>query len=342
MTITAGRWYFNRRPDRDIEDDTLVLREEVVPAPREGEFLLRTLYLSLDATNRVWLSDWDTYMPPLPVGSPMLGFVVGEVVESRHPGFPVGRLAAGLSTWSSHVVSDGAGFEVFPRLPGLPVADAFGVLAVAGPSACVGLWDIGRPKPGDTVLVTAAAGAVGMIVGQLAKMQGCRTIGVAGGPEKCRWLRDEIGYDAVIDYREGDLVEALRRAAPEGVDLHYENVGGAILDAGLTVMKNFGTVVVCGLISTYNASGAQVPGPYMFRNVIMRRLRLEGFVVLDHPQKVAQYRQRLAGWMIEGRLKYRLHVVDGLERAQEALKLLYTGGNQGKLLVRVGAEPAQA
>jgi NADPH-dependent curcumin reductase len=338
VALLAKRWYFNRRPEREIDAETLVLREEALAPPAEGQFLLRTLYLSLDATNRVWLSDWDTYMEPLNIGDPMLGFVIGEVVDSKHPGFPTGSLAAGLGTWSSHLVSDGTGFEPFPRIEGLSVADAFGILAVAGPSAAVGLWDIGRPRPGDTIVVTAAAGAVGMLVGQLARLQGCRTIGIAGGPDKCRWLKDEVGFDEVVDYRAGDVATALRRIAPDGVDLLFENVGGDILDAGLTVMKNFGTVVICGLISTYNSNGARVPGPYMFRNVIMRRLRIEGFVVLDHPQRIAVYRQRLGRWMVEGKLKYRLHVVDGLEQARDALNLLYTSGNFGKLLVRVADE----
>jgi NADPH-dependent curcumin reductase CurA len=336
----ARRWYFNRRPVHDLEPDTLVLREEALPALREGEFLLRTIYLSLDATNRLWLSEWDTYMEPIKIGAPMIGFIVGEVMQSHNPSFPVGSLAAGLQPWASHVVSDGTGFSPMPRIPGLPIGEAFGILAVAGPSAYVGLMDIGRPKAGDTVVVTAAAGAVGMIVGQLAKIHGCRTIGIAGGAEKCRWLKQDIGYDEVIDYKKGGLVDALRAAAPDGVDLLYENVGGDILDAGLTVMKNFGTVVICGLISSYNAGGTPVPGPYMFRNVIMRRLRIQGFVVLDHLDKLPAYQQKLAVWMLEGKLKYRLHVVEGLENALEALKLLYTGGNNGKLLVRIGPDPA--
>lgn len=334
----ARRWYFNKRPTHEIESDTLLLREEGLPALKDGECLVRNLYLSLDATNRLWLSEWDLYMETIKLGKPMLGFVVGEVLESRHPGFAVGSLAAGLGPWADQFVSDGAGFSVMPRIPGLPLAEAFGILAVAGPSAYVGLMDIGRPKVGDTVVVTAAAGAVGMIVGQLARIHGCRAIGVAGGAEKCRWLKEEIGYDEVIDYKKGDLVAQLRRAAPDGIDVHYENVGGEILDAGLSCMKNFGTVVICGLISTYNAGGDPVPGPYMFRNVIMRRLRMEGFVVLDHVDKFPQYQQKLAGWMLEGKLKYRLHVVDGLEQARDALKLLYTGGNHGKLLVRIGTE----
>ncbi|SEQ38081.1 hypothetical protein SAMN04488038_1066 [Solimonas aquatica] len=333
-------WYFNRRPRHEIEADTLQLRELPRAPLQDGEFRLRHLYLSLDATNRLWISEWDLYMPTIAPGSPMLGFVLGEVVESRHPGFAVGSLAAGLAPWADESVSTGEGFSPMPRIPGLPLAEAFGILAVAGPSAYVGLMDIGRPKPGDTVVVSAAAGAVGMIVGQLARIHGCRVIGVAGGAEKCRWLKDELGFDAVVDYRQGDLLGQLRQAAPEGIDLHYENVGGEILDAALSCMNNFGTVVVCGLIASYNAGSDPVPGPYMFRNVIMRRLRIEGFVVLDHLDKYPQYQQKLAAWMLEGKIKYRLHVVDGLARASEALKLLYTSGNQGKLMVRIGAEPA--
>jgi NADPH-dependent curcumin reductase CurA len=336
---TDRQWIFNRRPAHDIEPDTLVLRDVQLPPLQEGQFRLRTIYLSLDATNRIWLSDWDSYMDPIRIGDPMLGFAVGEVMESRNAAFPVGTLAAGLQPWATQVVTDGTGFTAMPRVAGLPIDEAFGILAIAGPSACIGLLDVGRPKRGDTVLVTAAAGAVGMVVGQVARIHGCRTIGVAGGAEKCRWLRDEVGYDHVIDYKAGDLVAELRKAAPDGVDLLFENVGGEILDAGLTVMKNFGTVVVCGLISSYNAGGSPVPGPYMFRNVIMRRLRIEGFVVLDHLDKIPAYQQQLAGWMLAGKLKYRIHVVDGIENAQDALRLLYTGGNHGKLMVRIGHDP---
>lgn len=335
----ARRWYFTKRPKHDIEADTMQLRTEPLPALKDGEFMLRTMYLSLDATLRLWISEWDLYIDPVKLGDPMKGFIVGEVMESRNKDFPVGSLAAGLGTWSDYIVTDGIGYSVMPRLPGVAIGEAFGVLGIAGPSAYVGLHEIGRPKPGDTVVVTAAAGAVGVVVGQLAKIHGCRTIGIAGGAEKCRWLKEEVGYDEVIDYKAGNLVENLRKAAPDGIDIHYENVGGEVLDAGLTCMKDFGTVVVCGLISTYNDGAEKSPGPYMFRNVIMRRLRIEGFVVLDYVDKYAGYQQKLAGWMMEGKLKFRLHVVDGIDNALDALKLLYTSGNHGKLMVRIGADP---
>lgn len=338
MSRIARRWYFNARPKATIKGDTLVLREEPLPALREGDILVRTLYLSLDATNRVWISDWDIYMEPVHVGEPMRGFVVGEVVESRNPAFAPGTLVAGLHTWSDYFVTDAQGFQSFARVAGLPLADTFGILTVAGPTAHYGLLSVGQPKPGDTVVVTAAAGAVGSLVGQLAKLKGCRAVGIAGSREKCRWLTDELGFDAAVNYRAEPVLEGLRRCCPNGIDVHFENVGGEALDTGLTLMNNFGRVVVCGLISTYNSTGTAAPGPYMFRNVIMRRLTVRGFVILDHLDEYPRMTAELAQWMLEGKLRYRLHIVDGLENAAEALNLLYTGGNEGKLMVRIGAE----
>lgn len=336
MPTKARHWYFNARPKGEIDHTTLVLREEEIGELRDGEFLLKTLYLSLDATNRVWLSEWDIYMEPVHLGDRMLGFVVGRVVESRNPEFPVGSLATGLSTWSDYVRTDGTGFQLFPGISDFDVAEAFGILAVAGPTAVHGLLTLGQPKAGETVLVTAAAGAVGQLVGQIARIQGCRAVGVAGGLEKCRLLTEVYGYDAAVDYKQPDLVGQLRAVAPDGIDLLFENVGGEVLDAGLTVMNDFGRVVVCGLISTYNASG-EVPGPYMFRNIIMRRLRMEGFVILDHMDAYPGYQMQMLEWMREGKLTYRLHVIKGLDQAVNALKLLYTGGNMGKLMVEIAA-----
>lgn len=335
VAATAHHWYFNKRPKDVIEADTLVLRADPIPALKEGELLVRTLYISLDATNRVWMSDWDTYMDPLPIGARMLGFVLGEVAESRNPAFPKGSLVTGLGTWSDYFVTDGQGYAPFPKPEGVALADAFGILAVAGPTAYVGLLEIGKPKPGDTVVVTAAAGAVGALVGQIAKLHGCRVIGIAGSLDKCSWLTGELGFDAAIDYRKENVLEALKREAPAGIDVHFENVGGEQLDAGLTLMNEGGRVVICGLISTYNSS-EPVPGPYMFRNVIMKRLTIQGFVILDYAAHFADYHAKLVEWMRSGQLKYRLHVVDGLENASKALGLLYTGGNNGKLMVRVG------
>lgn len=338
MGNTAKSWILNKRVDSEIEPDTFVLQEQVLSDIAQGEFRVRTLYLSLDATNRVWIGNWDQYMDPVQVGEGMRGFVCGEVMESRNPDFATGTLVAGTATWSDNIITNGDGFAPFAALPGISVAETFGALAIAGPTAYVGLLEIANIQPGETVAVSAAAGAVGMMVGQIAKLKGCKTIGIAGGPEKCAFIKDECGYDIAVDYRNENVLDALRKAAPEGVDVHFENVGGEILDAALTVMKDNGRVVICGLISTYNQSGKPVPGPYMFRNVIMRRLRIQGFVILDYVKQYPAIQQELAGWMLEGKLRFKVHVEEGLECAPEALKMLYSSKNFGKLLVQVGAE----
>lgn len=335
---SARSWFLQKRPITDIEADTLVLREHTLPELKDGEFLMRTILLSLDASNRIWMSDQDSYLPPVPLGAPMRGMVMGEVMQSRNANFPVGGLAWGLDTWSDYVVTNGAGLTPMPPMPGLNLAKAFGVLAIAGPTAYIGLHDIGRIKPGDTVVVTAAAGAVGMVTGQLAKIHGCRTIGVAGGPEKCKQLVEQYGYDHAIDYKSENLLERLRELAPDGIDVHFENVGGDQLDAALTHMKIGGCVVLCGLIASYS-SNEPVPGPYMFRNVIYKRLRIEGYLCLDYTKTYPAMQAKLVEWIKQGRLHFGLHEIAGLENAVEACKLLYTGGNQGKLQVRIGPDP---
>lgn len=332
--LTAHRWYFRQRPREKVDAATFEWREEGVPELGKGEFLLRTLYLSLDATNRVWLSDWDIYMEPVHIGEPMRGFVFGEVIASRNPLYPVGRHASGLHTWSSHIVSDGTGFAPFPTLEGIDLAEAFAAMSVAGPTAHVGLHHIGGLQAGETVVVSGAAGAVGMMVGQIARIAGARVIGIAGSAAKCALLRDELGFDEAIDYNAENVTQRLGELCPDGIDLCFENVGGAILDASLTHMKDFARVVICGLISSYN-SPEPVPGPYMFRNVIMRRLSMRGFVILDHADLFPAALADLGNWLREGRLKMPVHIVQGLENAPEALNLLYSGGNTGKLLVRV-------
>ncbi|HEY1077893.1 MAG TPA: NADP-dependent oxidoreductase [Fontimonas sp.] len=333
----ARSWILQKRPLADIEDDTLVLTPQVLPALRDGEFLLRTILLSLDASNRIWMSDRDSYLPPVALGAAMRGVIVGEVMASRHPDFPPGCLASGFGTWSDWLISNGEGLTPMAAVPGLDLAKAFGVLAIAGPTAYIALHEIGRIQPGQTVTVTAAAGAVGMVVGQLAKIHGCRTIGVAGGRDKCRLLVEQYGYDEAIDYKSENVLERLRELAPDGIDVHVENVGGEQLDAALTQMKRGGTVVMSGLIASYGSS-EKVPGPYEFSRVITQRLRIEGFICFDYTQRYPQYHAKLAQWIVEGRLRFDLHVVDGLDNAVKACRMLYSGGNQGKLLVRIGPD----
>lgn len=327
-------WRLARRPVGDIADGDLIYRQEPVPELADGQFLLRVNYLSLDPTNRIWMSDMEQYMPPVEIGAPMRGGVVGRVVASRKDGVSEGMLMAGLGEWADHIVTDGTGMMPFPELPGISVAAAFGTFGVVGPTAYFGLLDIGQPKPGETLVVSAAAGGVGQIVGQIGKLKGCRVIGIAGGAEKCRYVTDELGFDAAIDYKAGDVGTALDRLAPDGVDINFEQVGGPIMSAVLDRMKLFGRVALCGMISTYNATDAtEEPGRWTM--ILMRRLTIRGFIVTDFAPRMGEAVQQLAQWMMEGKLKTRQDIRPGLEHANETVKLLYSGGNFGKLLVEV-------
>lgn len=334
MAETRHVWRLQKRPVGDIADGDLVFVEEALPALAEGQFLLQVGYLSLDPTNRIWMSDMEQYMPPVEIGAPMRGGVVGRVLASRKPGYEAGMLVAGFSEWASHIVSDGTGMSPFPEIPGLSIAQTFGTLAAVGPTAYFGLLDIGQPKPGETLVVSAAAGGVGQIVGQIGKLKGCKVIGIAGGPDKCRYIVDELGFDHAIDYKSEDVGAALDRLAPEGVDINFEQVGGKIMSTVLDRMKTFGRIPLCGMISGYNAVDAsEEPGRWTM--ILMRRLTIRGFIVSDFAERFPESFQALIGWMLEGKVKTRQDVRQGLEKADEHVKLLYSGGNFGKLLVEV-------
>ncbi|MFN3370639.1 MAG: NADP-dependent oxidoreductase [Sphingomonadaceae bacterium] len=333
---TRQVWRLARRPVGDISEGDLSFREEPLPELAEGQFLIEVNYLSLDPTNRIWMSDREQYMPPVGLNDPMRGGVVGRVIASRKAGVAEGQLMAGLGEWASHIVSDGTGLMPFPEIPGIPIPAAFGTFGVVGPTAYFGLLDIGQPKPGETLVVSAAAGGVGQIVGQIGKLKGCRVIGIAGGPEKCRFVVDELGFDAAIDYKAEDVGAALDRLAPGGVDINFEQVGGPIMSAVVSRMKLFGRMPLCGLISSYNATEAtEEPGRWTL--ILMRRLTVRGFIVTDFAPRFPECFQALAGWMLEGKVKTRQDIRPGLERADQWVKLLYSGGNFGKLLVEVKA-----
>ncbi len=335
--MTRQVWRLQRRPRGDIADGDLEFVEETVPEIAEGQVHVRVLYLSLDPTNRIWMSDMEQYMPPVGLGEPMRGGIVGRVVKSRNPAFAEGELVAGLGAWTDLLVSDGAGLQHMPELPGISIPQAFGTFGVVGPTAYFGLLEIGQPKPGETLVVSAAAGGVGQIVGQIGKLKGCRVIGIAGGAEKCRYVVEELGFDAAIDYKAEDVGAALDRLAPEGVDINFEQVGGPIMSAVLGRMKLFGRVPLCGLISTYNATDL-VEEPGRWTLILMRRLTIRGFIVTDFAPRMGECLQALAGWMLEGKVKTRQDIRPGLDRADEWVKLLYSGGNFGKLLVQVSPE----
>lgn len=327
-------WRLRNRPVGELTDDVLSFEEEGIPEPGEGECVFRLNYLSLDPTNRIWMSDQDQYMPPVELGAPMRGVVCGTVTKSRNPAIKEGDVVSGLGVWADYQIGAQGFVNPLGDTGPVPVIDAFGTFAVVGPTAYFGLLDLGAPQTGETVVVSAAAGAVGSIVGQIAKIKGCRAVGLAGTDEKCRWITEELGFDAAINYRTEDVPAALKNACPDGIDVYFDNVGGSILDACLKQMNLNGRVPTCGLISQYNATG-EVPGPVNYPMILMQRLKVQGFIVLDFASRYPEAIGALTQWMGEGRIKVRQDVVDGLENALMTLKKLYTGENTGKLLIRV-------
>lgn len=335
---TNRQWILKRRPSGDIAPGDLDLVETPTRALEDGEVLIRNIYLSLDPTNRIWMSDMDQYLPPVEIGDVMRGGTIGVVEESRSDRFKPGDIVnAGLSGWQLYSVAHGGMVTPVPQIPGVPLTAWMSVLGATGLTAWFGLMDIGKPQPGETVVVSAAAGAVGSVVGQIAKLKGARVIGIAGGPAKCAWLK-EIGFDGAIDYRNEDVGAALDRLCPNGVDVNFENVGGEIMDAVIARMNNFSRMPLCGMISTYNATGA-VPGPSDFARVLMRRILIKGFIVIDYLPRAGEAMAELIPWVASGQLKWKTHVVEGLENAADAVKRLFTGDHDGKLLVQISPEP---
>ena len=327
-------WRLRKRPVGDITDDVLSFEEEAIPEPSDGEFLFRLNYLSLDPTNRIWMSDMDQYMPPVDLNAPMRGVVCGTVMQSKHPAYAEGAIISGLGAWADYQIGTPQTVTPMGDLGAIPVVDAFSTFAVVGPTAYFGLLDIGQPQEGETVVVSAAAGAVGSIVGQIARIKGCRVVGFAGTDAKCTWIQEDLGFDVAINYRSADVPTALAAACPKGIDVYFDNVGGAILDACLKLMNFKGRIPTCGLISQYNAS-EPVPGPTNYSMILMKRLRVEGFIVLDFAERYPEAIAALSQWMAEGKIKVRTEIVDGLEHALQTVKKLYTGANTGKLMIRV-------
>jgi NADPH-dependent curcumin reductase CurA len=314
--------------DSDWEHTT-----EPVRQPADGEFLVRQRWISLDPAMRGWMDDRPSYVPPVGLGEVMRAGGVGDVIASRHPRFTEGSQVVGAFGVQEYAVSNGDGVQ--PIDPSLAPPTAYlGVLGITGLTAYFGLLDIGRPEPGQTVLVSAAAGAVGSVVGQIAKIKDCRAIGIAGGPEKCALLTDDLGFDSAIDYRAGDVLGELRRAAPDRVDVYFDNVGGEILDAALGRLARGARVVICGAISQYNQD--RMTGPSNYMALLVRRARMEGFVVFDYAKRYPEAIREMAGWMAEGRLKHREEIATGGVAAfPETLNRLFRGENTGKLILEV-------
>jgi hypothetical protein len=309
---------------------------EPAPKPGAGELLCRTLWLSLDPYMRGRIRGGPSYATPVEIGQVIVGGTVSEVVESNHAGYARGDIVAGGNGWQSQAVSNGAGLRKLDPAAG-PISLALGVLGMPGLTAYVGLLDIGQPKAGETVVVSAASGAVGAVVGQIAKIKGCRVVGVAGAEEKCRYVVDELRFDACVSHRSKNLPGDLRAACPKGIDVYFENVGGAVLDAVMECLNVGARIPLCGLIAHYNETDAS-RGP-SFRYLLFNRALVRGFIISDHLDRMPDFLRDVGGWVRSGQLKYREDVVDGLDKAPQAFIGLLRGENFGKLLVKVGADP---
>ena len=331
------QWLLARRPEGVVADEDFRLVETPAPEPGEGEALVRNLVLSVDPTQRGWMAV-DTYLPRVKIGDVMRSFAAGQVVASRHPDLRPGQLVQGLLGWQDYaVVRPGTASAPTPLPPGVPIETAMSALGLTGLAAYFGLLDVGRPRPGETVLVSGAAGATGSVAAQIARIQGCRVVGIAGGPEKCRYLTEELGLDGAIDHRNDNVARKLRQLCPDGVDVYFDNVGGPMLDVVLLALAMRGRIVLCGGISGYSDARPKA-GPANYLALVSKRGRMEGFIVLDYFPRAAEAVAALSGWLREGKLKDRVDVVHGLENAPAALRRLFEGANQGKQLVRI-AEP---
>ncbi len=323
-----------RRPTGRVTRDDFEIRDEPVPEPKEGEILVRNEYASLDPAMRGWMSAGKSYVTPVELGAVMRAYAAGRVERSRNPKFKEGEAVTGLLGVQTRAVSDGRGVGR-ADLSIAPLHTWIGGLGMPGETAYFGLLDVAEAKEGDTVVVSAASGAVGQVVGQIAKIIGCRAVGIAGGPEKCDFLTRELGFDAAVDYKAGRLAEDLKAACPNGIDVDFENVGGDIFDTVLGQMNQFGRVALCGLISAYNAAEPP-PGPKNMRMILVMRLRVRGFIVFDFAKRRQEAIDRLAGWYKEGKLKFREDIRDdGIDAYPDVLNLLYSGGNFGKLILKL-------
>jgi NADPH-dependent curcumin reductase CurA len=338
MAQEANRhWVKAARPDGAVRESDFEFRSGEIPVPGDGEFLIQTLYLSLAPVMRMYMLDGAGFEKPLEIGETMRGRGVGRVIESRHPGYSPGDIVHGKLGWQEYSVSDGSPwfmmYKVHQRVA--PFSTALGVLGITGFTSYLGLVDIGKPVSGETVLVSGAAGGVGSSVGQIARNLGCRTVGLAGGPEKCALLTERLGYDAALDYRAGDVEAQIREACPDGVDIFFDNAGGEILDAGLNNINRFARIILCGRISEYVTENE---APYALKNYVQihkHSALMQAFFIYEMASEFPRAEAAMARWIAEGRLTWQEDILDGIENMPRALIRLYEGKNKGKQLVKV-------
>ena len=331
--LTNQQFILKSRPTGMPTVDIWEYRTVPAPRPGEGGLLVKVHYISVDPAMRGWMNDLKSYVPPVGIGDVMRAAAVGEVIESHHPGFRAGEFVSGALGVQRYALSDGSElYKVDPNA--FPLPTYLSVLGVPGLTAYFGLLDVGQPKAGETVVVSSAAGAVGTVVGQIAKIKGCRVVGIAGTPQKCEYITGELGFDAAINYKKEILPKRMRECCPQGIDVYFDNVGGPLLDVVLMHINRAARIVFCGAISQYNTTSA-VEGPKNYLSLLINRARMEGMIVFDYVDRYPEAIQNLVLWMKEGRLTGREHIVDGLETFPETLLKLFSGDHFGKLVIRV-------
>jgi NADPH-dependent curcumin reductase len=335
MSEGNRRLVLAERPDGMVSERTVRLEQVEVPQPGAGEALARVRYLSIDPTIRTWMDDAPGYLPPIAIDEVVRSGGIAEVLQSNSERYSEGDLLFGMTGWQDYAIADEGARAMQPLPPGVSATTALSLFGITGLTAYFGLLDVGRMREGDVVVVSAAAGATGSTVGQLARIKGAsRVIGIAGGRKKCDYIVEQLGFDAAIDYKGEDVARRLHEEAPQGIDLYFDNVGGEILDACLAQLAMHGRVVLCGAIASYNDREGR-RGPANYAMLIIRRGRMEGFLILDYAERFADAQAEMAGWLREGRISSAEHLVEGLEHAPDALNLLFTGGNVGKVIVKV-------
>jgi len=322
-----------QRPVGMPDENTWETTQNEIPAAQEGQFVVKQHYISLDPAMRGWMNDAKSYLPPVGIGEVMRAGSVGEVVDSKHPDYKVGDFVSGWGGVQQYAATDGQNwYKVDPKLAPLPVY--IGTLGMPGMTAYFGILEVGQIKEGEVVLISGAAGAVGSIVGQIAKIKGCTVVGIAGGPDKCKYIKEELGFDAAIDYKSENIYEALKRECPKGIDVYFDNVGGEILDAALAFLRMNGRVALCGAISQYNSTSG-IEGPKNYLSLLINRGTMKGFIVMDYAKDYQKAAMEMGMWMAQGKLKTKEDIYEGIENFRGTFNRLFSGEKLGKLVLKV-------
>jgi hypothetical protein len=332
------QWILNSFPVGEIKDNDLIFKDSNLNGINDGEVLIKNIYLSLDPANRGWMSGKASYVDAMQIGDIMRGGTIGIVEESKNEKFKAGDAVQYQGGWQEYCINDGKGLRVIPLNTGLELPSFLSVMGMPGMTAYFGLLDVLKPKENETIVVSGAAGAVGSLVSQIAKIKGCRVIGIAGTEEKCSWLKNDLNVDGVINYKTDNLNSTLKELCPDGIDMYFDNVGGEITEAVINRFNIGGRMSICGQISGYNSETLQ-PGPRNWINILVKRLKVQGFIVFDYQARAKEAFIDMSKWMAEGKLQHKNHIVDGLENAVSSLKMLFSGENKGKMIVKISEEP---